>query len=300
MFKFSRRTAVAAATCLFALSTAVGAAELTGTLKKVQETGSITLGYRESSVPFSYLDASGKPTGYAYTVCNRVADAVQKELGLAKLDVKYQAVTSANRIPLIQNGTVDIECGSTTNSLKRQQEAAFSVAYFGIQVSAAVWKSAGIKSFDDLNGKTIALTSGTTSVALVKKYEKEHNLKFRYLMTKDFAESMQLVANKRADAFVIDDVLLAGQIANLSNAADFTILDAALSVEPYGAMFRKDDPQFKALVDKTVIGMIKSGELESLYKKWFESPIPPKNINLNFKMNSYTKELFKNPSDKGI
>ena len=295
-----RRTALAAATCLFVLSSAVGAAELTGTLKKVQDSGSITLGYRESSVPFSYLDAAGKPTGYAYAVCNRVADAVKKELGLSKLDVKYQAVTSANRIPLIQNGTVDIECGSTTNSLKRQQEAAFSVAYFGIQVSAAAWKSSGIKSFEDLNGKTIALTSGTTSVALVKKYEKEHNLKFRYLMTKDFAESMQLVANKRADAFVIDDVLLAGQIANLSNPQDFTILDAALSVEPYGAMFRKNDPQFKALVDKTVVGMIQSGELEKLYQKWFESPIPPKNVNLNFKMNSYTKELFKNPSDKGI
>lgn len=295
-----RRTALAAATCLFVLSSAVGAAELTGTLKKIQDSGSITLGYRESSVPFSYLDAAGKPTGYAYTVCNRVADAVKTELGLPKLEVKYQAVTSANRIPLIQNGTVDIECGSTTNSLKRQQEAAFSVAYFGIQVSAAIWKSSGIKSFDDLNGKTIALTSGTTSVALVKKYEKEHNLKFRYLMTKDFAESMQLVANKRADAFVIDDVLLAGQIANLSNPQDFTILDAALSVEPYGAMFRKDDPQFKALVDKTVVGMIKSGELEKLYQKWFESPIPPKDVNLNFKMNSYTKELFKNPSDKGI
>lgn len=295
-----RRTAVAAATCLFVLSSAVGAAELTGTLKKVQETGSITLGYRESSVPFSYLDADGKPTGYAFMVCNRVADAVKQELGLKKLDVKYQAVTSANRIPLIQNGTVDIECGSTTNSLKRQQEAAFSVAYFGIQVSAAVWKSAGIKSFADLNGKTIALTSGTTSVALVKKYEKAHNLKFRYLMTKDFAESMQLVANKRADAFIIDDVLLAGQIANLANPQDFTILDAALSVEPYGAMFRKDDPQFKAVVDKTVTDMIKSGELEKLYKQWFESPIPPKNTNLNFKMNAYTKELFKNPSDKGI
>lgn len=300
MFKISRRTAIAAATCLLAASTAVSAAELTGTLKKVQETGSITLGYRESSVPFSYLNADGKPTGYAFTVCQRVADSVKKELGLSKLDIKYQAVSSANRIPLIQNGTVDIECGSTTNSLKRQQEAAFSVSYFGIQVSAAVWKSSGIKTIDDLNGKTIALTSGTTSVALTKAYERDHRLKFRYLMTKDFAESMQLVANKRADAFIIDDVLLAGQIANLSNPQDFTILDAALSVEPYGAMFRKDDPQFKAVVDKTVTDMIKSGELEKLYTQWFESPIPPKNTNLNFKMNSYTKELFKNPSDKGI
>ena len=169
MFKISRRTAVAAATCLLASAVAAsaGAAELTGTLKKVQESGSITLGYRESSVPFSYLNSDGKPVGYAFTVCRRVADAVQKELGLTKLDIKYQAVTSANRIPLIQNGTVDIECGSTTNSLKRQKEAAFSTSYFGIQVTAAVWKSAGIKKLEDLNGKTIALTSGTTAVALV-------------------------------------------------------------------------------------------------------------------------------------
>ena len=214
--------------------------------------------------------------------------------------MKYQAVTSANRIPLIQNGTVDIECGSTTNSLVRQREAAFSVSYFGIQVSAAVWKSSGINSMKDLNGKTIAVTSGTTSVALMKKFEKENGIRVRYMMTKDFAEAMQLVANKRADAFVLDDVLLAGQIANLKNSADFKILDAALSVEPYGAMFRKDDPQFKALVDKTVTNMIKTGELEKLYKTWFESPIPPKNVNLNFKMNNYTKELFANPSDKGI
>ena len=251
-------------------------------------------------MPFSYLGADGKPVGYAFEVCRKVAESAQKELGLSKLDVKYQAVTSANRIPLIQNGTVDIECGSTTNSLVRQREAAFSVSYFGIQVSAAVWKNSGINSMKDLNGKRIAVTSGTTSVALMKKFEKENGIRVRYMMTKDFAEAMQLVANKRADAFVLDDVLLAGQIANLKNAADFKILDAALSVEPYGAMFRKDDPQFKALVDKTVTNMIKSGELEKLYKTWFESPIPPKNVNLNFKMNNYTKELFANPSDKGI
>ncbi len=299
MIKFNRLSA-AIVVCTLAAATSVSAAELNGTLKKIQETGSITLGYRESSVPFSYLDADGKPTGYAFLVCKAVADAAQKELGLDKLDIKYQAVTSANRIPLIQNGTVDIECGSTTNSLVRQREAAFSVSYFGIQVSAAVWKSSGINAIKDLNGKNVAVTSGTTSVALMKKFEKENGIKVRFLMTKDFAEAMQLVAQKRADAFVLDDVLLAGQIANLPNPNDFKILDAALSVEPYGAMFRKDDPQFKALVDKTVTGMIKSGELAKLYHTWFEEPIPPKNVNLNFKMNQYTKELFANPSDKGI
>ena len=292
--KHTSRFALAAVAAALLAMNAASAAELTGTLKKIKETGSITLGYRESSVPFSYLGADGKPVGYAFEVCKKVAEAAKAELGMDKLDVKLQAVTSANRIPLIQNGTVDIECGSTTNSLVRQREAAFSTSYFGIQVSAAVWKSSGINTMKDLNGKTIAVTSGTTSVALMKKFEKENGIRVRYMMTKDFAESMQLVANKRADAFVLDDVLLAGQIANLKNPGDFKILDAALSVEP------KDDPQFKALVDKTVTGMIKSGELGKLYNTWFENPIPPKNVNLNFKMNNYTKELFANPSDKGI
>ncbi len=285
---------------LIALSSAAGAAELTGTLKKIKDTGFMTVGYRESSVPFSYLNADGKPVGYAYEVCKAVTESVKSELKMPDLKIRYQAVTSANRIPLIQNGTVDIECGSTTNSIVRQREAAFGISYFGIQVTAAVAKSSGIKSLKDLNGKNVALTSGTTAVALMKKFEQEAGIKVRYLMTKDFAESMQLVANGRADAFVIDDVLLAGQISNLARPEDYMIIDESLSVEPYGPMFRKDDPDFKAVVDSTITGMIKSGRLAELYKTWFESPIPPKNANLNFKMNSYTKELFTNPSDKGI
>lgn len=294
-----RHTAVVFAALSF-IAASASAEALTGTLKKIQETGSITLGYRESSVPFSYLDAEGKPVGYAFEVCRKVADAAGKAAGVTDLKIKYQAVTSANRIPLIQNGTVDIECGSTTNSLVRQKEAAFSINYFGIQVSAAVWKSSGITSIKALNGKNIAVTSGTTSVALLKKFEKENGVRFRLLMTKDFAEAMQLVAQKRADAFVLDDVLLAGQIANLPNPGDFTILDASLSKEPYAAMFRKDDPQFKKVVDDAVLGMIKSGELAKLYQTWFETPIPPKNTNLNFKMNGYTKSLFEQPTDAGI
>lgn len=294
-----RHTAVVFAALSF-IAASASAEALTGTLKKIQETGSITLGYRESSVPFSYLDAEGKPVGYAFEVCRKVADAAGKAAGVSDLKINYQAVTSANRIPLIQNGTVDIECGSTTNSLVRQKEAAFSINYFGIQVSAAVWKSSGISSIKELNGKNTAVTSGTTSVALLKKFEKENGVRFRLLMTKDFAEAMQLVAQKRADAFVLDDVLLAGQIANLPNPGDFTILDASLSKEPYAAMFRKDDPQFKKVVDDAVLGMIKSGELAKLYQTWFETPIPPKNINLNFKMNGYTKSLFEQPTDAGI
>lgn len=279
---------------------AVHAAELDGTLKKIRDTNTITIGYRESSVPFSYLNADGKPVGYAFEVCRAVSEAVKTELNLPNLEVRYQAVTSANRVPLIQNGTVDIECGSTTNSLVRQREAAFGLNYFGIQVSAAVKKSSGIKTMKDLDGRNVAVTSGTTSVALLRDFMKKEGVKMRLLMTKDFAEAMQLVVNGRADAFVIDDVLLAGQISNTDNPADYMILDASLSREPYAAMFRKDDPAFKALVDRTIAGMFSSGRMAELYKTWFESPIPPKNANLNFPMNAYTKELFASPNDKGI
>lgn len=276
------------------------AAELTGTLKKIDKTGTMTLGYRESSVPFSYLLADGTPAGYGFEVCKAVAEAVKKELDRPDLTIKYQAVTSANRIPLIQNGTVDIECGSTTNSKRRQREAGFGINYFGIQVTAAVWKNGGIKTLKDLNGKNVAVTSGTTSVALLKKFEKKAGIRMRLLMTKDFAEAMQLVASKRAAAFVIDDVLLAGQIANLPNPDDFTIIDGSLSTEPYAPMFAKNDPQFKALVDKTMLEMMSSGRLQALYTQWFEKPIPPKNINLKFPMNSVTRDYFAHPSSDGI
>ena len=286
------------ALCCVALS--AGAEDLSGTLLKVKESGTLTLGYRESSVPFSYLDAEGKPVGYAFEVCRAVGESVKKRLNMPDLKIRYQPVTSANRIPLIQNGTVDIECGSTTNSLVRQRQAAFGISYFGIQVSAAVNKNSGIRSFKDLDGKNVTVTAGTTSVALLKAYEKKERIRTRLLMTKDFAESMQLVANGRADAFILDDVLLAGQIANLSNPDDFMILDASLSKEPYGPMFRKDDPQFKALVDETILEMIRSGRLAELYKTWFEKPIPPKNVNLAFPMNQTTKDLFAHPNSDGI
>ena len=211
------------------LAGTASAAELTGTLKKIADTGTITLGYREASVPFSYILDDGKPVGYGFEICQAIAESVKKELNKPDLKVNYQAITSANRIPLIQNGTVDVECGSTTNSKKRQREAGFGINYFGIQVTAAVWKNSGIKSIDDLNGKNISVTAGTTAVNLLKSYAKDHNLTFNLLPTKNFAEGMSLVANKRAAAFVIDDVLLAGQIVMLPNPQDFMILDASLS-----------------------------------------------------------------------
>lgn len=298
--KLSKISAAIAIAATLLTTTAFAADDLTGTLKKIKESGTITLGYREASVPFSYLQADGTPTGYGFEVCNKIADAVKKDLNMPNLKVAYQPVTSANRIPLIQNGTVDVECGSTTNSKKRQEQASFGTNYFGIQVTAAVWKDGPIKTLKDLDGKNVAVTSGTTSVELLARLEKDAGIKIRLLKTKDFAEAMKLVANKRADAFVIDDVLLAGQIATLPNPGDFKIIDESLSTEPYAPMFRKDDPQFKALVDKTITGMIKDGSLAKLYAKWFESPIPPKNVNLNFPMNKVTKDLFANPNSDGI
>lgn len=277
-----------------------GAAEPTGTLKKVKDSNTITLSYRESSVPFSYLDANQKPIGYAVDLCARVVDAIKAELKLPKLEVKYLPVTSQNRIPLLQNGTIDLECGSTTNSVARQQQVSFSVSYFVTSVRMLVKKSSGIKDIADLNGKSVVVTTGTTSDQLIKMNEKGKSLDVKNLYGKDHSDSFLMVQSGRAAAFVIDDILLASLMANSQNPGDFAIVGPSLRDEPYGVMVRKDDPEIKALVDKVLIGLMKSGEVEKLYKKWFESPIPPKNINLNFPMSPALKEAVKNPSDKGI
>jgi glutamate/aspartate transport system substrate-binding protein len=278
----------------------VQAAELTGTLKKVKETNSITVGYRESSIPFSYLDNNGKPIGYAMELCGKVVDAVKADLKMPDLKVNYAPVTSSNRIPLLENGTIDLECGSTTNSVARQKQVAFGPTYFVINVTAAVKKDSGINDFAQLGGKTIVTTSGTTSVPLLKKYEKTKDMEFKEIYGKDHAESFLLMADGRAAAFVMDDILLAGQIANSKDPGAYKILPGSLRSEPYSMMLRKDDPQFKALVDKTVGGVMKSGEINKIYAKWFTSPIPPKGINLNFPETPAIKEAFAHPNDKGV
>ncbi len=295
-FKSTVMAIVAASVC----ATGAQAQELTGTLKKIKETGEISVAYRESSVPFSYLDDKQQPVGYATELCLRVVDAVKSELKLPNLKVKMQPVTSSNRIPLLQNGTVDIECGSTTNSVERQKQVSFGPTYFIIHVSAVVKKSSGIKSFADLNGKTVSSTSGTTSVPLIKQYEKSKTVDVKEIYGKDHAESFLLLVDDRVSAFVMDDILLAGQIANAKAPGDYMILGESLRTEPYGPMLRKDDPQFKALVDKTIGDIMKSGEIEKLYAKWFTSPIPPRNVNLNFPLSPELKEAFANPNDKGI
>ena len=294
------RSKFAIALVLGALASGAAAQELTGTLKKIKELGAITVGHRESSIPFSYLDDRQQPIGYAMDLCMKIVDAVKAELKMPSLQVKLQPVTSSNRIPLLQNGTIDLECGSTTNSVQRQQQVAFGPTYFVINVTAAVKKSASINSLADLNGKTISTTSGTTSVPLLKAYEKTAHVDVREIYGKDHAESFLLMADDRAAAFVMDDILLAGQIANSRSPDAFRILGESLRQEPYSMMLRKDDPQFKALVDRSVSAVMKSGEIERIYAKWFTSPIPPKGINLNFPVTQPIRDAFANPNDKGV
>jgi glutamate/aspartate transport system substrate-binding protein len=294
----SRLTLALALTAFVALP--VAAQELTGTLKKIKETGAITIGHRESSIPFSYLDDKQQPIGYAMDLCMKVVEAVKTELKMPNLKVNLAPVTSSNRIPQLQAGNIDLECGSTTNSMDRQKQVAFGPTYFVINVTAAVKKSSGIKQLADLNGKTISTTSGTTSVPLLKGYEKTKAADIREIYGKDHAESFLLLSQDRTAAFVMDDILLAGQIANSSNPNDYMIIPESLRTEPYGMMLRRDDPQFKALVDRTIGAVMKSGEINKIYAKWFTTPIPPKNINLNFPATKAIQDAFANPNDKGV
>ena len=277
-------TAIAAAIAL--VSASATAQTLTGTLAKIRDTGTITIGHREASIPFSYLDDKQQAVGYAMDICARVVDAIKAELKLPNLKVVLQPVTSANRIPLLQNGSIDLECGSTTNSVERQKQVAFGPTYFVINVTAAV--------------KAISTTAGTTSVPLLKRYERTSGIDVKEIYGKDHSESFLLLVDDRVSAFVMDDVLLAGQIANARNPAEFRIIPESLRTEPYSVMLRREDAPFKALVDRTVGGLMKSGEIEKLYAKWFLSPIPPRKVNLNFPVTQALREAFKNPNDQGV
>ena len=298
MFRFKHLVAAAAAASLF--TAPAQAQELTGTLKKIKDTGTITIGHREASIPFSYLDDKQQPVGYAMDLCMKVVEAVKAELKMPNLKITLQPVTSANRIPLLQNGTIDIECGSTTNSVERQKQVAFGPTYFVINVSAVVKKASGIKTMAELNGKAISTTSGTTAVPLLKKYEKTANIDVKEIYGKDHAESMQLLTTDRVSAFVMDDILLAGQVANQPNPGDYVIFSESLRTEPYGMMLRREDPQFKALVDRAGGAVYKSGEIEKIFSKWFASAIPPRGVNLHFQITPAIREAFKNPNDRGV
>jgi glutamate/aspartate transport system substrate-binding protein len=291
---------IALAVAVFGIGAAVSAQDLTGTLKKAKDTGALTIGYRESSIPFSYLDDKQQPIGYAMDLCMKVYEAVKVELKQPNLKLNLQSVSSSNRIPLLQNGTIDLECGSTTNSIDRQKQVSFGPTYFVINVTAGVKKSSGIKHLVDLAGKTVSTTSGTTAVPLLKEFEKAKNIEIKTIYGKDHAESFLLLAQDRTAAFVMDDILVAGEIANSRDPDDYTILTDSLRTEPYSMMLRKDDPQFKALVDKTIGAVMKSGEINTIYAKWFTSPIPPKGINLKFPETQAIKDAFANPNDKGV
>lgn len=266
------------------------------TLKKIKDSGSITMGVRESS-GLSYTIGDSKYVGYHIDVCERVIADLRKQLG-SKIDVKYQPVTSANRIPLTVNGTVDLECGSTTNNVARQRDVAFAVTTYVEEVRIAVKANSGINSINQLNGKTVATTTGTTSVQTLRKHERATGVEFKEVYGKDHADSFLLLDSGRADAFVMDGSILAKNIATSKNPADFKIVGEVLSVEPIAIMMRKGDPAFKKAVDDSIKGMMKSGELAKIYDKWFLQPIPPTNTKIGLPLSQATKDAWANPNDK--
>ncbi len=279
---------------------ASGAAHAADTLAKIKDTGSATMGVRESSGALSFTLGDGKYAGFHVELCQHVLADVQKKLGLAKLDVKYQPVTSQNRIPLVQNGTVDIECGSTTNNATRQKDVSFAVTTFVEEVRIAVKASSGITGIAQLNGKNVATTTGTTSVQLLRKHERAAGVDFKEVFGKDHADSFLLMETGRADAFVMDGQILAGNIAKAKNPADFRIVGEVLSVEPIAIMIRKDDPAFKKAVDDSLMAMMKSGEIGKVYDKWFVQPIPPSNTRVGLPVSVATKAAWAAPNDNPV
>ena len=267
------------------------------TLKKVADSNKITVSYREASVPFSYLVGSTKAVGFSVELAEAIIDDVRKKINKPNLEVAYTPVTSQNRIPLLMNGTYDLECGSTTNNTARGKDVAFSINHFYTGTRLLTKKSSNIKNYADLAKKTVASTTGTTNAQVIRKYNADNKLDMQLILGKDHDDSLLLVENDRAVAFAMDDILLFGLMANSKNPAALEVVGDSLQVEPYGCMLRKDDPEFKKLVDGTIIRLMKSGEFTRLYDKWFMSPIPPKGMNLNLPMSEQLKANLKTPSD---
>ena len=281
------------------LSTPVFAAELTGTLKKIKDSGTVVLGHRDASIPFSYLgNDPSQPIGYSHDLQLKVVEALKKELKLPSLKVKYNLVTSQTRIPLVQNGTVDLECGSTTNNLERQKQVDFSVGIFEIGTRLLTKKTSGISDFPDLKGKNVVTTAGTTSERLLKAMNVEKQLSMNIISAKDHGESFLMLESGRAAAFMMDDALLYGEMAKAKNPADWVVTGKPQSFEIYGCMVRKGDAAFKKVVDDAIVATYKSGEINKIYNKWFQQPIPPKGLNLNFPMSDELKQLIAKPTDK--
>ena len=286
---------------LFALAAVLAAtgaahAQTTDTLKKIKDSGVVTMGVRESS-GLSYTLGDGKYVGFHIDVCTKVIADIEKQLG-RKIETKYQPVTSQNRIPLVQNGTVDIECGSTTNNATRQKDVSFAVTTFVEEVRIAVKANSGINGIGQLTGKTVATTTGTTSVQTLRKHERANGVDFKELYGKDHADSFLLLESGRADAFVMDGSILASNIAKSKNPADFKVVGEVLSVEPIAIMLRKDDPAFKKAVDDSIKAQIKSGDMAKTYDKWFLQPIPPAGAKVGLPVSDATKAAWANPNDK--
>jgi glutamate/aspartate transport system substrate-binding protein len=295
-----KRTFALLAGLAASLAIAMPAAAQEGTLKKIKDSGSITIGHRDASLPFSYYDDKQQPIGYAMDLCAKIVDAVKAELKMPNLKTNYQLVTSANRIPLMANGTIDLECGSTTNNVARQEQVWFANTHF---VTANRWvskKSAKLKTLQDLKGKTIVSTAGTTNIKQVTELNAAQNLGINIISANGHPEAFQMVETGRAVAFVMDDILLAGLVAQSRSPKDYEISSVALSLpEPYGIMLRKDDKAFKAVADRALSQVYKSGEINAIYAKWFQKPVPPKNINLDLPMSPALKKMMANPTSSG-
>lgn len=280
--------------------TAQAAEQLTGTLKKIKDTGVVTLGVRESSIPFSYNLGGVRTVGYSYDINVKIVEALKDQLKLPNLQVKEIPITSQNRISLLQNGTIDIECGSTTNNLERQKQVAFSNTIFIIGTRFMTKKDSGIKDWADLKGKNVVTTAGTTSERLLRTMNDQQKLGMNIISTKDHGQSFLTLESGRAAAFMMDDALLYGERAKARNPADWVVTGKPQSRESYGCMLRKDDAPFKKVADNVIANLMKTGEINNLYAKWFTQPVPPKGLNLDFPMSEDMKALIKNPNDKAL
>jgi glutamate/aspartate transport system substrate-binding protein len=300
MKRITRLVAALIAGTAFSFTAGAAIAQDGGTLKKIRDTGVIKIGHRDASIPFSYLDEKQQPIGYGVDICLKIADAIKANLKMPNLKIEFVPVTSQTRIPILTGGNIDIECGSTTNSVERQKQVSFAPTYFVTGTKIVVKKDSGIKGYNDLKGKTVVFTQGTTNERAMKAYNDEKKLGINFIPSKDHAESFLAVETGRAVAFPMDDILLYSLVASAKTPGDYVVIGEFLSDDPYAIMLRKDDAEFKKLVDATVANLYKSGEINKLYSKWFQSKIPPKGINLGFPMSDGLKEAIKNPNDTGV
>ena len=292
--------AVALSLALALAPASASAGEPGPTLRRIRETGTISLGHRESSVPFSYYDDRQQVVGYSHEIMFAAVEAVRKELGLAKLAVKLTPVTSQNRIPLVLNGTIDLECGSTTNNLERQQQVAFSNSLFVVGTRLLTRRDSGVRDFPDLAGKNVVTTAGTTSERLLRRMNEERRMGMNVIAARDHGEAFLTLQSGRAVAFMMDDALLAGELAKARRRDDWHIVGTPQSREAYGCMMRKDDPAFKRVVDQAIARLMTSGDAEKLYRKWFLSPIPPRGLTLDLPLGDDMKALFAGPNDRAL